>query len=526
MRLRFSKRRARLWLARLALVAASTCVGVVLAEGITRTLERPMGDVYEVEGEPCYRVTDDALGFEPIPNTCQFNELGLHDWRYSPDKPDGTRRIVVLGDSVAFGPGVRLEETFDNQLEAMLDSDAAPVEVLNMGVPGYNTAQEMITLRRRGLDLDPDLVLVAWVTNDFDATPTCVATEDGIKQIWRTEPPVPVWLDLPPRAQLWMLSHSALWRVISRAAVARRAAAGLAETTESFPLSTLGNSVALLEIADTAASRSAGVLFVLFPAFGAPELDGTLDQAVEFMGHNDLPHLDLRPRFDGVDPVLLRQFRHDPIHPSALACEIAARSVAEYLEEHGLDVGMDRSTAEWLPSMTVPIEVSPPSSRIVLGVERWEADADPMDHMPRDYSDLRGDASREAADLLDFSVGLRDGEIVVGIRLAAPPDAATEIHVEIANQTAGVIGALVIPPSGDARFAFDRPVGHGIPITLSRDGREIRASWSGTEFFVSQGSPPELRLGPIRTEDRDGHRVVDHHLITHRIFQQRLYSKN
>jgi len=514
------------WLARLALVAASTCVGLGLAEGITRALERPMGDVYEVEGEPCFRVTDDALGFEPIPETCEFNELGIRDRAYTRDKPEGTRRIVVLGDSVAFCPGVRLDRTFDNQLEAMLDRDAAPVEALNMGVPGYNSEQEMITLRRRGLKLDPDLVLVAWVTNDFDATPTCVATEDGIKQIWRTEPPIPLWLDLPPRAQLWMLSHSALWRVVSRAAVARRATAGLAQTTESFPMSTLANSVALLEIADMAASRSAGVLFVLFPAFGAPELDRSLEQAVEFMDNNGLPYLDLRSSFDGVEPARLRQFGHDPIHPSAVACEIAARRVAEYIGEHGMDVGRDPAAPEWLPSQTTHIETAPPTSRIVLGVERWEADADPMDHMVRDYGDPRGDASRSSADLLDFSVGIRDGEIVLGIRLLEPPDPDTEIHVEIADQTAAVVGTLVIPASGDARFAFHHALAHPIPITLSRDGGEIRVGWSGTEFFAAQGSPPELRLGPVLTQDRRGRRIVDDYLITHRIFQEKLYTPN
>src|SRR5689334_15060390 len=38
------------------------------------------------------------------PPTREFNRDGVRDRAHAPEKPDGVRRIVCLGDSVTFGP--------------------------------------------------------------------------------------------------------------------------------------------------------------------------------------------------------------------------------------------------------------------------------------------------------------------------------------------------------------------------------------------------------------------------------------
>lgn len=84
-------------------------------------------------------------------------------------KPDGVYRIVALGDSHLFGWGVGQEETYCSRLQELLDS-AAPgrFEVLNFGVPGYNTTMEVATFEHRALAFDPDLVVLHFVGNDFE----------------------------------------------------------------------------------------------------------------------------------------------------------------------------------------------------------------------------------------------------------------------------------------------------------------------------------------------------------------------
>ena len=61
-------------------------------------------------------------------------------------------RVVVIGDSIAFGQGVQDGETLAGQLSRRLrQKSSAPVEVINLGVPGYNTTQEYWTFKERAL---------------------------------------------------------------------------------------------------------------------------------------------------------------------------------------------------------------------------------------------------------------------------------------------------------------------------------------------------------------------------------------
>jgi len=80
----------------------------------------------------------------------------------------GKRRILLLGDSVAFGRGVDYEDTFGQLIERQLTANGMPTEVLNLSVLGYKTSQEVRMLERRGWQLNPDGVILAFCLNDFD----------------------------------------------------------------------------------------------------------------------------------------------------------------------------------------------------------------------------------------------------------------------------------------------------------------------------------------------------------------------
>jgi GDSL-like Lipase/Acylhydrolase family len=86
-------------------------------------------------------------------------------------------RVVVLGDSIAFGYGVADEQTFTH----LLDIRNEGLEVVNLGVEGYGPGQELLVLRRDGLPLGPDVVVLAvCLRNDFVDAVLPVALYDGV----------------------------------------------------------------------------------------------------------------------------------------------------------------------------------------------------------------------------------------------------------------------------------------------------------------------------------------------------------
>jgi lysophospholipase L1-like esterase len=83
-------------------------------------------------------------------------------------KPPGRYRIAVLGDSVTIGMGVADDESFSARTEQLLRQrfPGKDLDVVNLGIPGYDTRQEVGLLRRNVAQLQPDLVLVGFYSND------------------------------------------------------------------------------------------------------------------------------------------------------------------------------------------------------------------------------------------------------------------------------------------------------------------------------------------------------------------------
>ncbi len=75
-----------------------------------------------------------------------INQLGLRNREITPERqPEGTR-VILLGDSFTFAKAVRGEESFPSLLEERLNQ-VDRFEVINAGVPGYGTAQELLLMQ-------------------------------------------------------------------------------------------------------------------------------------------------------------------------------------------------------------------------------------------------------------------------------------------------------------------------------------------------------------------------------------------
>jgi len=185
---------------RVALGLAGVLAALVLAEwGLHYVVPSSVySDLHQAAADP-------RLGFElrpladvefdgitvRIPATrVRVSSQGLRGPEVVVPKPAGVLRLACVGDSVAFGWGVREAETYCAVLAATLGPAWEP---LNLGVPGYGAIQKQLRFEGRGLPLQPDLVVFQFDQNDRDP-PDLQADDDSL------------WA--------WLVDHSALARFI------------------------------------------------------------------------------------------------------------------------------------------------------------------------------------------------------------------------------------------------------------------------------------------------------------------------
>ena len=116
-----------------------------------------------------YELSPGASGGLPD-NDIKINSQGFRG--PEPSDNSSAQRVIVLGDSIAFGHPLLSNDTFSSQLQQRLKSSNHDVEILNFGVGGYDTLQEVSLLELRGLKYHPKLVVVAYCLNDISIAST------------------------------------------------------------------------------------------------------------------------------------------------------------------------------------------------------------------------------------------------------------------------------------------------------------------------------------------------------------------
>ncbi len=213
--------RLRPLLANLLLLSASLAMAAVLAEiGLRLFRPQPLEAAYvwadgTLRHRPSFEYTYTRSEFS---STVRFNSVGLRGEEVSTARRPGVPRVLFLGDSFVEGKQVGEKEVLTAVLQALTADEGRPLEVINAGIAGYGTGEELILWQRLCRGLNPDLVLVGFYPNDVrnNADRRLFELKEGRPAQVR-EPPLPKvrWIYdarrfLSSHSHLYMLGNLAL----------------------------------------------------------------------------------------------------------------------------------------------------------------------------------------------------------------------------------------------------------------------------------------------------------------------------
>ncbi|MEW6235296.1 MAG: GDSL-type esterase/lipase family protein [Candidatus Omnitrophota bacterium] len=94
--------------------------------------------------------------------TVSTNSYGMRNPEISSHKKPGTIRAAIIGDSIAFGWGIREEKAFPRLLEQGLNQDGGDAfEVLNFAAPGFTSFHALKQFEKLANNFQPDILILA-----------------------------------------------------------------------------------------------------------------------------------------------------------------------------------------------------------------------------------------------------------------------------------------------------------------------------------------------------------------------------
>ncbi len=165
----------RAFLARVALSAASISITLVLVDRALGFAGFPREISARVSHPPNYKEIRNNLEFS---YEFETNSQGLRYPEIPLQKPSGSYRVFVLGDSFTEGVGVSEDQRFSALLEQHFGTNGRRIAFVNGGLAGTGPLEYGRLFLSIGLEYDPDAVLICLYANDLSNSPVLVRPGD------------------------------------------------------------------------------------------------------------------------------------------------------------------------------------------------------------------------------------------------------------------------------------------------------------------------------------------------------------
>ncbi|HNI38405.1 MAG TPA: SGNH/GDSL hydrolase family protein, partial [Pseudomonadales bacterium] len=254
-----------------------------------------------------------------------INNAGFRGSDFAINKPPLTTRIAILGDSVAYGYSVPLEETFARLLEKQLNQDKHTVEVLNFAVNGYSTVAELELYKTRVREYQPDIVLLAYVLNDP------LPASFVVQSVGSARKQADDFQLLSQKTQLgaWIFLK---WQEIKQKIDQKNNYHSMYANKDLWNTTTQS----LAELSALTKQDGAKFGVVVFPLlldFNNYPMHEIHKQINDTLQADGIPHIDLLNDFSAIPYMDLRPHPNDDTHPNALGHAIAAKRITQFIEE-------------------------------------------------------------------------------------------------------------------------------------------------------------------------------------------------
>lgn len=289
------------------------------------------------------KLVDDAvLNWRFIPNsvvrdgriTYRYNDAGFRDVNHPLVKPVDITRVLVIGDSVTEGSGVGQDQIFTHYVQDFLGSR---YEVINLGMSGLNTPQEVHLLEVEGLKYEPDAVVLNFVLNDCDFYSELQAAER-----FQNEKDARVGLlgdmTIDPRVKRWLKSSALIYFVKNRIEYIKGWVTGKEETnyytTLWQNLECRNRVVAGFDhVRSLQQKYGFAVHVVVWPLlmdYGQYEFSNIHSWIMEMAKQRGFQFLDLRPTYATKLYRELQVTAEDNVHPNGEGHRLAAQAYVDW----------------------------------------------------------------------------------------------------------------------------------------------------------------------------------------------------